>query len=156
MTGPRHRPPLYSSWIDMRRNCRESKYLAGISVCPEWSSSYGAYEAWCLENGWIPGMMVARVDKDGDYCPDNCRIVSRTEFNGMRRCVVRLEDGRRVRDAIGFGFERDRVLAGRARYRIVEAGWDIESAVGAPRMTPDQSVHIGWGARGNDRRRAGA
>lgn len=149
-----HRPNLYYSWVGMRRNCRKSRYLVGISVCPEWASSYGAYEKWCMDNGWSPGMMVARIDKGNDYGPDNCKVVSMTEFNGMRRCVRRMEDGRTVREATGVAFEKDRVLAARVSRRILEAGWDVESALSVPRMSPSESVYIGFAYRGVEKKRS--
>lgn len=152
MARARHRPNLYYSWVGMRRNCRTSKYLVGISVCPEWASSYDTYEKWCIERGWVPGMMVARVDKEKDYCPDNCKVVTMTKFNGMRRCVRRMEDGRTVREATGVAFEKDRTFAARVSRRILEAGWDVESALKSPRLSPSESGYIGFCQRGNEKR----
>lgn len=151
MARARHRPNLYYSWVGMRRNCRTSKYLVGISVSPEWLS-YAAYERWCFDHGWKPGMRVARVDKEKDYGPDNCRVVTMTEFNGMRRCVRRIEDGRTVREATGVAFEKDRTFAARVSRRILEAGWDVESALKSPRLSPNESVYIGLCQRGNGKR----
>lgn len=98
--------------------------------------------------------MVARIDKGKDYSPDNCRVVTRTEFNGMRRCVRRMEDGRTVREATGVAFEKDRVFAARVSRRILEAGWDVVSALNVPRLSPGESVYIGLSTRENERRHA--
>lgn len=138
--------PLYQSWINMRRYCRGNKYYAGISICREWET-FAVYERWCLDHGWTRGLLVARIDKDKDFSPGNCKVVTMTEFNGMRRCVRKLEDGRTVRQATGIAWERDRVTARRVRNRVLNAGWDIASALSVPRMTPRESVYIGLRTR---------
>lgn len=138
----RSRQPLYQAWRNMFRYCRENRYYRGVGVCYEWRV-FEAFEKWCLANGWRRGLMVARVDKDADFSPGNCRIVTMTEFNGMRRCVRRLEDGRTLREATGVAFERDREKAKLVRYRVLEANWDIESALAVPRMSPSESIYIG-------------
>ena len=59
----------------------------GIKVCREWynPNENTTYENWiekenfknfCLENNFINGMQIDRYDSDGDYCPENCQIVS--------------------------------------------------------------------------------
>lgn len=105
---PRIRPPLYHSWMAMRR-CggivrgltpyQESLYV-GISVCPEWED-YRTFEAWAVSHGWQKGMQLTRRDKSKDFCPENCFLATPAEANGYRRCVRRLPDGRSARDLIG-------------------------------------------------------
>lgn len=59
----------------------------GITVCPEWAdpdSGTAAFACWSLSAGWKPELQIDRADNDGDYSPDNCRWVSRTENNNNR------------------------------------------------------------------------
>ncbi len=51
----------------------------GISVCKEWINDVGLFIRWSLNNGWSKGLDIDRIDNDGNYCPENCRFVTRKE-----------------------------------------------------------------------------
>lgn len=87
-TRRRVRGPLYYVWYNMFRNCRENRYYAGVSVCREWGER-SAFVEWAMANGWAPGRMLARIDKDADFSPQNCVFVSFAVFNRLRRCCRR-------------------------------------------------------------------
>ena len=83
--------PLYSVRHDMKQRCynpNAQKYKRygerGIKICDEWLSSFKAFENWCLDNGWQKGLTIDRIDNDGDYCPDNCQFITRSE-NSKRK-----------------------------------------------------------------------
>ena len=48
----------------------------GIKVCPEWESEYLNFKKWALENGWINGLSIDRLDNNKGYSPDNCRFIT--------------------------------------------------------------------------------
>jgi len=50
----------------------------GISVCSLWGE-YVPFREWAIENEWKPGQEIDRKDNDGNYSPDNCRFVTRTQ-----------------------------------------------------------------------------
>ena len=90
--GMSHRDPLYSTWKGMRQRCRDPKTKCypryggrGISVCREWDD-FTKFRSWALEHGWQRGLQVDRIDGDGNYSPDNCRIVTCRENNEHRGC----------------------------------------------------------------------
>ena len=70
----------------------------GISVCEEWMD-FSAFRDWMLANGYRQGLSIDRIDSDGNYTPENCRLVdtatqnrnySRNHlltYNGQTKCI---------------------------------------------------------------------
>lgn len=75
---------IYGTWANMRNRCRnntpKNRYWAGkgITVCAEWHE-YAAFKAWALGAGYQPGLVIDRVNSDGNYEPSNCRWVTPSE-----------------------------------------------------------------------------
>jgi hypothetical protein len=46
----------------------------GITVCNEWHEFSNFYE-WSLNNGWVVGLSIERIDNDKGYSPDNCKYI---------------------------------------------------------------------------------
>ena len=63
---------LYSLW-KLTLNKKNIKYYKdrGIKVCDEWLD-WKTFEEWSMANGYASGLRLLRVDKTGDYTPDNC------------------------------------------------------------------------------------
>lgn len=85
---------LYITWRNMRVRCsypkdkRYSEYGGrGITVCDDWKNSFEAFKKWALANGYSDELTIDRIDANGNYCPDNCRFITRAENNKNRRCV---------------------------------------------------------------------
>lgn len=88
---------LYSIWTSMIRRCENKRVKVychygarGIKVCEEWRTNYLAFERWMLENGYDESAprgkcTIDRIDVDGDYCPQNCRIVTQKEQCSNKR-----------------------------------------------------------------------
>ncbi len=69
----------------IRRCCdpNADKYLyygsKGIRVCDDWIYSLDSFVSWSLANGFVAGLQIDRKETDGDYCPENCRWVTRSQ-----------------------------------------------------------------------------
>lgn len=95
-------PKLYNLWTGMKNRCYtrsserwESHGGRGIIVCDEWKHSSETFMRWALNNGYseTPSgqrntrYTLDRVDNDGNYEPENCRITD-TKVQGFNRQVL--------------------------------------------------------------------
>ena len=93
------RNPFYSEWRNMMYRCynpNSPDYASyggrGIKVCKEWHTRTNFY-GWAELNRKTADLELDRWDNDEDYCPANCRYVSRKVNANNRRCTIRLPDG---------------------------------------------------------------
>lgn len=86
---------LHGLWRNIKGRCYNPNnpsykfYGArGIKMCDEWTNDFVAFYDWAHTNGYKEGLQIDRIDVDGDYCPENCRWVSKTiQANNTRRNI---------------------------------------------------------------------
>ena len=75
----------------MKFRCKDKNNLnyggRGIKYCDEWNKFENFY-LWAMENGYMEGLDIDRIDVNGNYEPSNCRWISRKENNNNKRCTV--------------------------------------------------------------------
>ena len=124
--------PIYITWINMRRRCNDPKDASfpsyggrGISVCPEWDSSFLAFYS---DMGDIPpGKTLDRIDVNEGYSVKNCRWASMQEQGRNRRSNRLVEAFGRVQTLTAWAEEFE-IPISRLRLRL-HRGWPPEKAL---------------------------
>lgn len=87
----------YLVWMGIKQRCYNKHNSAyqyyggrGIKVCDEWLYSVENFYNWLHKNGYDKNSdfgrcTVDRIDTNGDYCPENCRIITLHEQCYNRR-----------------------------------------------------------------------
>ena len=92
--GKQH--PLLCVYYGIRARCQNKNHSSydryggrGIGVCKEWLDEPQKFFEWALANGWEKGLEIDRLDNDGDYSPENCRITTH-QYNSQNRSSTKL------------------------------------------------------------------
>ena len=87
---------LRNVWHGMLHRCRDQvsrgwhNYKGrGVAVCDEWKV-FEPFKEWAIGHGYSPGLEIDRIDNSGDYCPGNCRFVSRLLNSNNKRNNIRI------------------------------------------------------------------
>ena len=59
-------------------NCNYKYYGArGINVCKAWNEKFTYFYYWAIGHGYKKGLVLDRINNNGDYTPENCRFVTK-------------------------------------------------------------------------------
>lgn len=127
----------------MRKRCYNTNhehfhYYGGrekpVIVCEEWLYSMEKFTDWAMANGYKKGLILDRIDPNGNYEPSNCRFVTVKE-SARNKCKPNLT-------ATAFGETKMLMdwsedprcgIDYHALYkRIYYRGWDEEKAITTP------------------------
>lgn len=116
--------PLYGVYRNILNRCyRESndnyRYYGGrgVVVCGEWLTDYGAFASWALESGWSKGLQVDRIDNDGSYSPENCRITT---------CAENTRNSRSAKLTSGDVLKIRKLLKGGVKHREIAESFPVQ------------------------------
>lgn len=76
---------LYQIWCNMKTRClnpnnRAFKWYGavGVTICPEWMK-FSNFREWALSSGYQENLTIERENPYGNYCPENCKWIPRSE-----------------------------------------------------------------------------
>jgi hypothetical protein len=80
------RHPLYNVWKNIIDRCYNPKCKAfknygnrGITMYYLWREDVAIFISWAIDNGWVQGLEIDRIDNNAGYFPGNCRFVNCSE-----------------------------------------------------------------------------
>ena len=86
---------LYRIWCNMKARCNRENHPAysryggrGVKICEDWSD-YVKFREWAFVSGYEDGMTIDRVDNDGDYCPENCQWLTKSQHSKKTNLIDR-------------------------------------------------------------------
>lgn len=147
----------YTMWKDMIYRCEEpscgsyKNYGArGISVCEDWKD-FSTFLNWLVDNGYNKNLgrqcSIERIDVNGDYCPQNCKIAGTKEQANNKRDNNYVTIGTETKTVTQW-CETTGVNRSTAYHRIAN-GW---SAADAVTMLPSKKKHHRRGEDGKKER----
>lgn len=135
---------LYSIWAGMRRRCETPSATPyhwygerGIQVCDEWKNSFETFEKWAIEHGYDSSAprgkyTIDRIDPDGDYSPQNCRLITQKEQSNNKRNNRRIEFNGETHTVSEWS-EITGIPANTIHDRLRYPKWSIEDVLYKPR-----------------------
>lgn len=107
-------------------------YDKGVSVCDEWLYSFDSFLGWARENGLKKGLQIDREDGNGNYCPDNCRVVTPlVNCNNRVNTTMVMYDGKEVSLSLLLHQQGKHKNYAAIRTRLLR-GWDHQKAIDTP------------------------
>ena len=77
---------LHRIWRGIKSRCLNQNSInyhsygrRGIKIYPEWKNNYIAFKKWALANGYQSHLTIDRINHRGDYEPNNCQWITKSE-----------------------------------------------------------------------------
>ena len=131
---------LFYVWKSMKERCYGKSNPSypdyggrGIYVCDTWRTNFLAFCRWMLNNGSVLGTQIDRVNNDGPYCPENCRVTTPSENMRNRRNTRTFTAWGETKTI--YEWENDPRMIVRlksAMYRVDVLKWSHEDALSKP------------------------
>lgn len=134
---------LYYVWSGIKSRCyNENVYEyrlygeRGITMCDEWRNSFEAFYSWALANGYKEDAprgtcTIDRIDCNGSYSPENCRVVTqKQQMNNIRTNHILELNGES--HTIAEWSRLTGINQYKIRNRVSKLGWTTERALTTP------------------------
>lgn len=130
-----------SRWVKMLSRCEDEDNIQyknygarGIYVCKEWKI-FENYYNWLIENNISEDLFVDRIDNNGPYSPENCRVVTRTQNNNNKRNNYMLTWQNESKTIAEWSRDPRCGIKPSSLQKRIRSGWDTESILFTPIKT---------------------
>jgi hypothetical protein len=126
--------PIYKIWLSMIQRCtnsRASHYKdyggRGIAVCDRWLNSFECfYED--MNYGYHKGLSIERIDVNGNYTPNNCKWIAKSEQQNNKRNNHLITYNGKTQTLTQWAIELN-INSSTLNKRITRSGWSTEDAL---------------------------
>lgn len=133
--GYHHLQHIYRKMVKRCYDVNDPNYkrygARGIKICEQWLNDNNSFREWAVSHGYREDLQIERVDNDGDYCPENCKWITKYEQSLNRRSSVRITYNGKTQTLKEWARElgiNNTTLHNRINYY----GWSIEKAFTTP------------------------
>ena len=135
--GKMREDELYTTYHGMHSRCERKSHSSyknyggrGIAICHEWCGKDGFFnfKKWAINNGWVKGLSLDRIDNEKGYSPDNCRFATRMEQNLNRRSNIMYEYSG-ITMPLGMIAKLEDVKYGLLYTRVRQKGMSVKEAI---------------------------
>lgn len=133
---------LYKVWAAVKQRCENPNYNGyknyggrGIFLCKEWQN-YETFRTWALEHGYVEQqgksrLTIDRIDPNGNYEPNNCRIATYIVQARNKRNNHNVEINGKIKTISEWSLIYN-ISGSTIRSRISQYGWDDVRAITTP------------------------
>lgn len=128
---------LYTTWCGMKARCNNPnekvyKYYGGkgIKLATEWENDFLQFRQWALQNGYSDNLTIERIDVSGNYCPENCKWITKIEQQKNKTTTLYYEYMGFILKLKEWAMIYD--IDYQTLYRRIYGGWDFEKALLTP------------------------
>ena len=131
------RHTIYILWMNIQQRCynkKNKKYHIygerGIAVCKEWLDDFPTFYDWSITHGWKKGLLIDRINPNGNYEPNNCRFVTYKESANNQRNNIHINAFEETKSVSEWTQDERCKVACRTLYgRIFTCNWLPEIAI---------------------------
>lgn len=132
-THNKSKTKLYHVWAGAKDRCNNKNSKSykhyggrGIKMCDSWQDNYEVFYKWSMENGYVEGLTLERINVNEGYNPHNCCWITQSEQCNNTRRSVKLEFNGEIHNinewAKILGINKNTL------WHRINNGWDLERA----------------------------
>lgn len=83
---------LYHTWQGIKKRCYNKNDASypdyggrGITMYDKWLKDFSCFAEWANSNGYTDELTIERIDVNGNYEPNNCKWITKSEQNANTR-----------------------------------------------------------------------
>lgn len=143
---------IYHTFNSMVKRCynkKDSGYSRyggrGIKICQDWNpyllgweESFTNFKLWADGHGYTGELTIERIDNDVNYCPNNCKFITKIEQADHKRRSKYFTYKGITKTARQWSRDPLCVVSSMIFYNGMRLGWDIKEALTTKLMANNQ------------------